>query len=272
MLPPTTEKLQKVLARRGLGSRREIEQWIIEGRVEINNRTAQLGDRASATDTLKVNGRVLPTLTAEQQPAQVLCYHKPVGEICTRSDPEGRPTVFDNLPRVHHGRWVAIGRLDINTSGLLLFTTDGELANKLMHPAQQIEREYAVRVLGKVEDEVLETLQKGVQLEDGEARFTRIREAGGDGANHWYHVVLTEGRQREVRRLWEAQGVQVSRLIRIRYGTVPLPRGLRTGHASELSPAEVRRLLQAAGIIQASPPPLSRSSGPPRKQRGRNHS
>lgn len=243
-----TEKLQKVLARAGLGSRREMETWIVDGRVIVNGKTATLGDRVGVNDQIKVDGKALSPVQAAGTERRAIIYHKPVGEVCTRSDPEGRPTVFDSLPRLRNGRWVGVGRLDLNTSGLLLFTTDGELANRLMHPSHQIEREYAVRVLGEVSPEIIANLQSGVELEDGTAHFDSIRDAGGEGANHWYHVVLTEGRSREVRRLWESQGVVVSRLIRVRYGTVALPRRLRVGHFEDLPPADLNELLHSVGL------------------------
>lgn len=242
-----SEKLQKVLARIGIGSRREIERWIEQGRVSINRKPAKLGDRVEPHQIIRIDGRVIPRAkTAPDR--RVLVYHKPAGEVCTRSDPQGRPTVFDRLPKLHGGRWVVVGRLDINTTGLLLVTTDGELANRLMHPSQDIDREYAVRVFGGVDHQKLHQLKTGVNLEDGPARFDAIRDAGGAGRNHWYHVTLKEGRRREVRRLWEAVGVTVSRLIRIRYGPVRLPRGLRAGHWQELDRAPVAALLGAAGL------------------------
>ena len=250
------ERLQKILARAGLGSRREIEDWIRAGRVAVNGRTARLGDQAGPRDRITIDGRPVRLQPAERR---VILYHKPAGEVCTRRDPEGRPTVFRNLPRVKGGRWIAVGRLDLNTSGLMLFTTDGELANRLMHPSREIEREYAVRVLGQVPAEILDALQRGVQLEDGPARFESITDAGGEGANHWYHVVLKEGRYREVRRLWEAAGVTVSRLIRIRFGPVRLPRNLRTGHWRELGGRELDALLAAAGLAPARRRPVART-------------
>src|SRR6266566_1837667 len=196
-----SEKLQKVLARAGMGSRRQIEQWIEEGRVTVDGRTAAIGERVEPSAHIAIDGRVVPLTDLVPKP-RVLVYHKPEGEVCTRSDPQGRATVFDNLPTLRHGRWILIGRLDYNTSGLLLLTTDGELAHRLMHPSHEIEREYAVRVLGKVSDEMFTQLKEGVMLDDGPARFDDIADAGGTGANHWYHVILREGRNREVRRLW----------------------------------------------------------------------
>jgi 23S rRNA pseudouridine2605 synthase len=237
-----TDKIQKILAQQGLGSRREIERWITAGRISVNGRTAQLGDRASLQDILKVEGRLIPLKHAASRRVRVLMYHKPVDEICTQQDPENRRTIFQSLPVLHGARWVSVGRLDINTSGLLLVTTDGALANQLMHPSSEIEREYAVRVLGRVDDGVLSRLMTGVELDDGPAKFDVVADAGGQGANHWYHVILKEGRQREVRRLWESQGVIVSRLMRIRYGTVSLPRDLRMGRWRELTDQELTDL------------------------------
>jgi len=243
-----SEKLQKVLARAGLGSRREIEGWITQQRLIVNGKTAQLGDRVTARDDIRLDGRRIDRLKVAPTPAQVLCYHKPLGEVTSRRDPEGRKTVFERLPPLKGARWITIGRLDLNTSGLLLFTTDGELANRLMHPSHEIEREYAVRVLGKVDDEMLERLRSGVMLVDGMAKFDRIVDAGGDGANHWYHAVLHEGRNREVRRLWESQGIQVSRLMRIRFGPIVLPKGLRMGHSVLLGEEDLSNLYQLAGL------------------------
>jgi 23S rRNA pseudouridine2605 synthase len=243
------ERIQKLLAAAGLGSRREIEGWIKAKRLTINGRIAQLGDRITKADRIAVDGHVLKMLIhAQPDERRVILYHKPEGELTTRKDPEGRPTVFESLPRLRRSRWVSVGRLDTNTSGLLLFTTDGELANRLMHPSHEIEREYAVRVLGKITDEQLTALKTGVRLDDGMAKFDVIREAGGDGANHWYHVTLKEGRNREVRRLWEAVGVTVSRLIRIRYGAISLPRQLPRGAWREATADETDVLLQAAGL------------------------
>lgn len=242
------EKLQKVLARAGYGSRREMESWISAGRVRVNGGIAKLGDRVTPDDLVQVDGKKLAAQSATAVPQRVLLYNKPLGEVCTRHDPEHRKTVFDKLPEVQHARWVAIGRLDINTSGLLLFTTDGELANRLMHPSMQIEREYAVRVLGNVTPEMVQAMHKGVMLEDGLARFTDIQYFAGEGANHWYHVVLMEGRNREVRRLWESQGVKVSRLKRVRYGNVFIPSHVTVGKYYELDGKETRSLYKLAGL------------------------
>jgi 23S rRNA pseudouridine2605 synthase len=241
--PP--ERLQKLLAAAGLGSRREIESWIEAGRVTIGGRVAKLGERASVADEIAVDGRRV-ALSPSAAP-RVIAYHKPVGQLVTRSDPEGRPTVFASLPPLKGGRWVPVGRLDANSSGLLLFTDSGELANRLMHPRYGIEREYAVRVLGSLPREALEKLRDGVMLEDGRACFDRIEASdarASAGANRWYRVMLREGRKREVRRLFEAVGTTVSRLIRVRYGPVTLPRELRPGAWRELSPGTVKGLLE----------------------------
>lgn len=243
-----SEKLQKVLARAGLGSRREIEQWISAGRISVDGQVATLGDRVEVTQQIRVDGHPVTLNSTEKQICRVLAYHKPEGEVCSRRDPEGRKTVFESLPKTRNGRWVAVGRLDLNTSGLLLFTTDGELANRLMHPSQQVAREYAVRVFGEVSAAVLRNLTKGVMLDDGEARFDSVKAAGGSGANHWYHVTLQEGRNREVRRLWESQGVTVSRLTRVRYADVSLPKRLPTGSWAELPLDEVNQLRERVGL------------------------
>jgi 23S rRNA pseudouridine2605 synthase len=221
--------------------------------VKVNGKDAKLGDRVSPSDKIMVDGKKVATQEKESAGHPVLLYNKPLGEICTRNDPEGRPTVFDHLPILQHARWVSVGRLDINTTGLLLFTTDGELANRLMHPSAQIEREYAVRVMGEVTQDMLHAMQRGVMLEDGIASFTAIKYAGGEGANHWYHVVLMEGRNREVRRLWEAQGVKVSRLKRVRYGNIIIPSFVKAGKFVELPPAEVKGLYQLAGMRWKAP-------------------
>ncbi|MDG4598168.1 MAG: pseudouridine synthase [Candidatus Contendobacter sp.] len=244
------ERLQKFLARMGLGSRRQIEDWIRQGRITVNGVVAQLGGQVNGAEKIQIDGRPLQVRPFGQR-RRVLAYYKPVGEMTSRHDPEDRPTIFERLPPLRDGRWIAVGRLDLNTQGLLLLTNDGELANRLMHPSSQIEREYAVRVLGEVAPEMLKRLREGVVLEDGLARFDAIREAGGEGANHWYHVILREGRHREVRRLWESQGVTVSRLTRVRYGPVTLRRGLHPGHWDELDEAQVVELLRAVGL--ASP-------------------
>lgn len=239
-----SEKLQKVLARAGHGSRREIETLISAGRVSVDGKIATLGDRVEVTQSLKlrIDGRLINIKPVVGQICRVLAYYKPEGELCTRSDPEGRPTVFDRLPKLNGARWIAVGRLDVNTCGLLIFTTDGELANRLMHPSREVEREYAVRVFGQVDQAKLTELTRGVQLEDGPAAFKTLRFSGGEGINQWYNVTLTEGRNREVRRLWEAVGVQVSRLIRVRYGDIPLPKGLPRGGWTELDLAQTNYL------------------------------
>jgi 23S rRNA pseudouridine2605 synthase len=232
---PAAERLQKLLAAAGLGSRREIESWIEAGRVSVGGRTAKLGDRALPGDAVAVDGKVVDfSLLKEKKTPRVLLYHKPVGELVTRSDPEGRPTVFARLPP---GRWVAVGRLDFNSSGLLLLTDSGDLANRLMHPRYEIEREYEARVQGRLRDEDLQRLRTGVSLEDGFTAFTSIepvREREGTGTNRWYRVSLREGRNREVRRLFEAVGGRVSRLVRVRYGPVELPRDLPPGRWREM--------------------------------------
>ncbi|KGJ96112.1 23S rRNA pseudouridine(2605) synthase RluB [Colwellia psychrerythraea] len=234
-----SEKVQKVLARAGKGSRREMETMISEGRVSIDGRVAFLGDRITGTEQIRLDGHHVKLTAQDEDICRVLVYNKPEGEMCTRKDPEGRPTVFDRLPPLETGRWVAVGRLDINTSGMLLFTTDGELANRLMHPSQKVEREYAVRVFGEINEAMLQRLRAGVTLEDGPARFQKITYRGGEGRNHWFHVVLSEGRNREVRRLWESQEVQVSRLIRVRYGDMEMQRQLPMGGWRELALKEV---------------------------------
>lgn len=242
-----SEKIQKVLARVGLGSRRAMEEWIDAGRVSVNGQLATLGDRIEEGDELRVDGRVVAFSTEEESVRRVILYYKPEGEVCTRTDPSGRPTVFDALPKLQDQRWVAIGRLDINSQGLLLFTTDGDLANRMMHPSSNIEREYAVRVHGQVGEANLDALRNGVMLVDGEAKFDEIVDRGGEGTNHWYHVVLREGRKREVRRMWETQGVQVSRLIRVRYGEIHLPRSLKAGRWIELDKDSIDRLAESCG-------------------------
>ena len=254
------EKIQKVLARAGFGSRRELEGWIKDGRVMINGRVATIGDRVSADDALLVDGKKVNPKSAVTDIQRVMLYNKPEDEICSRKDPEGRRSVFDRLPKIVHGRWVAIGRLDLNTSGLLLFTTDGELANRLMHPSSNIDREYAVRVMGDVEPEHIKNMHQGVMIDDHLCRFTDIRYFAGDGANRWYHVVLMEGRNREVRKLWESQGLRVSRLKRVRYGPIFIPSKVKKGDYYELPRDEMRLLYQAVNLpLNAKPKRLAPS-------------
>lgn len=243
------ERLQKLLASAGHGSRRGIEEWIRAGRITINDRVAVLGDRASLSDQIRLDGRPLD-LGGQRESVEVLIYHKPVGEVTTRADPEGRPTVFERLPPPRSGRWIVVGRLDVNTSGLLLFTNDGELAHRLMHPSSEIEREYRVRLRGSPPPAVLEQLRRGVELEDGPARFDRIEAESTEGSHSWYRVCLHEGRNREVRRLFEQVGFEVSKLSRVRYGTCQIPDDLRPGATRELDPrsvADLRRLISAPG-------------------------
>jgi 23S rRNA pseudouridine2605 synthase len=263
------ERLQKLLARIGLASRREIEEWIRNGRITLNGAYAKLGDRYKFGDRVTVNGRVVDFDGRAEEPTRVLLYHKPIGEVVTRRDPEGRPVIFTQLPRPTRGRWIAIGRLDINTQGLLLVTTNGELANRLMHPSREIPREYAVRVLGNIEDRLLDRLTQGVDLEDGPASFESITAAGGEGANRWFHVMLREGRNRIVRRLWDSQGVTVSRLIRIRFANIELPPRLRARTFMELPQEQVDYLLKlvdltpeaAQSAVAANNKPTSSHSG-----------
>ena len=244
--PVAGEKLQKVLARTGLGSRREMETWIQSRRIEVNGKIATLGDRVDDKARISVDGKPLDRAPAQQ--TRCILYHKPTGEVCTRDDPQGRRTVFQRLPKLKTGRWISIGRLDFNTSGLLLFTTDGELANALMHPSSNIEREYMVRVMGEWNEDMLQRLREGVMLEDGIARFADIQDGGGDGINHWFYVVLMEGRNREVRRLWESQGLTVSRLKRVRYGDVFIPSRVKQGQWVELDHKEVKSLYRLADL------------------------
>ncbi|NKB38192.1 MAG: pseudouridine synthase [Gammaproteobacteria bacterium] len=239
---PAAERVQKALARAGIGSRRQIEGWIKEGRIKINGKTAIPGAHVSSKDKIKFDNRIVRFSESGQEKTKVLAYYKPVGEICARSDPKHKKTVFDKLPKLSNGRWINIGRLDINTIGLLLFTNNVELANRLMHPSSQVEREYAVRVLGEVSNKQLQAMLKGVRLDDGYARFSDIVDSGGEGANHWYHVVLMEGRNREVRRLWESQGVKVSRLMRVRFGSYILPRSKHPGEFWNLNESDIKAL------------------------------
>ncbi|SFM24977.1 23S rRNA pseudouridine(2605) synthase RluB [Marinobacter zhejiangensis] len=228
------ERLQKLLSRAGLGSRRAIEALIDEGRIKVNGEVAAMGQKATAADRIEMDGRRVQLEAAAEVVRRVLVYNKPEGEVTSRKDPEGRPTVFDQLPRLKEQRWIAVGRLDINTTGLMLFTTDGELANRLMHPSSEVDREYAVRIFGEVDEAMIQRLKDGVLLDDGMGRFTDITPAGGSGLNRWFHVTLMEGRNREVRRLWESQGVRVSRLKRVRYGPIFLPSRLSIGRWEEL--------------------------------------
>ncbi len=240
-----SEKLQKVLARAGFGSRREIETWISQGRIKVNGKVAEIGARVSDEDKIIVDGKKLAPQKKIRLDRRVLLYNKPEDEICTRKDPEGRPTVFDKLPPLKHGRWVSIGRLDINTSGLLLFTTDGELANRLTHPSSMVEREYAVRVMGEVTPQMVQSMHEGIIIDDHLCRFTDIQFYAGEGINQWYHVVIMEGRNREVRKLWETQGLKVSRLKRVRFGPIFIPSSVKRGEFQELSKNEIDKLAKS---------------------------
>jgi len=242
------ERLQKVLADAGLGSRREIEQWIRDGRVKCNGRTARLGERANPEDRIEVDGRPVGQKRLAGRERLAILYNKPEGEVVTRKDPEGRRTVFNRLPRLPRGRWITVGRLDVNSAGLLLFTNDGELANRLMHPRYGIDREYAVRVHGEVTPEMVHQLVNGVELEDGKTRFEDVVESGGEGQNRWFHVVIMEGRKREVRRMWEAVGAVVSRLKRVRYGPIILDSAVKAGQWRELTKEERKALLAAVDM------------------------
>ena len=245
-----SERIHKVLARAGLGSRRAVERLLVDGAIRVNGEVAAVGAALDRDDRLQIEGRHYRVVMRPARRARWLRYHKPEGQVSTRSDPEGRPTVFDPLPRLREagGRWVSLGRLDVNTSGLMLFTDDGSLANALTHPSAGIEREYAVRVRGPLDAETLERLTTGVLLDDGEAKFDRIIDAGGQGANHWYHVILHEGRRNEVRRIWEAVGCQVARLTRVRFGPITLPRHIRPGRFEDLPAEDVRALQDLAGL------------------------
>lgn len=251
-----SERLHKVLAQAGVGSRREMEAWIVAGRISVNGEVAQLGQLIQPTDRVKVNGRLVNLRFEALRPPRLLMYHKPEGEIVSRDDPESRPSVFAALPRLRNGRWIVVGRLDFNTSGLLLFTNSGELANKLMHPSSQLVREYAVRVLGNLSEEAKKRLLAGVELEDGAANFTSLEDVGGEGSNHWYRVALFEGRNREVRRLFEAVGCTVSRLIRVRYGPLALPPILKRGRSRELDAQEVKKLIHDLEVVRREERPI----------------
>ncbi len=260
--PEATLKLQKVLASAGLGSRREMEEWIAAGRVTVNGAPAKLGQRVGPADAVQVDGRAVRAAPAGEP--RVLLYHKPAGEIVSRHDPEGRPSVFDGLPRLRGAKWVAVGRLDFNTEGLMIFTTSGELANRMMHPRFGLEREYSVRILGELDLGQLQALHEGVALEDGVARFESVEDAGGRGANRWYRAVIKEGRKREVRRMFEALGFTVSRLIRIRFGPIALPPMLKRGRHRELPPEEVALLAPDLSVKSAG----GRETAPGERPRG----
>ena len=251
--PALEERLHKVLANAGLGSRRLLEQRIQNGEAKVNNEVATLGLSVKAGDRVELDGKLFVVMRDDAEHTQVLVYHKPEGVMTTRDDPEGRPTVFEQLPRLKGARWIAVGRLDINTTGLLLLTTDGALANALMHPSGGLEREYICRVHGEVPDEVLERLKAGVELEDGPAHFDEIGVISRSGSHSWFRVVIREGRNREVRRMWESQGFLVSRLKRVRYGNIELPRGLKRGNCEELAPDQIKALRQACGAGTAEP-------------------
>lgn len=238
-----THKLQKLLAQAGLGSRREMEELIAAGGATINGKVAAIGARAGPHDVVRVGKRTIHFKSETRLPRVVL-YHKPEGEIVSQDDPEGRPSVFDNLPQLRSSKWISIGRLDYNTSGLLIFTTDGELANRLMHPRFEVEREYTVRIMGRLTPEVAAQLTTGIELDDGLAKFDHLSDQGGEGSNRWYRVILKEGRNREVRRMFEAAGMMVSRLMRVRFGPINLPPRLKRGKWMELDEAEIKRLLE----------------------------
>jgi 23S rRNA pseudouridine2605 synthase len=237
-----SQKLQKVLAQAGLGSRRAMEQWIQEGKVTVNGTVAGIGARVSTRDVIRI-GKQLVRLSAPRRVPRVLIYHKPEGEIVSRDDPEGRASVFEQLPHVRGAKWTAVGRLDFNTGGLLIFTTSGELANRMMHPRFEVEREYAVRILGELKPDQMARLRTGLELEDGMARFDSVEDEGGEGSNHWYRIILREGRKRVVRRMFEKLGFTVSRLMRVRFGTVALPPRLKRGQLAEMPGPEVKALL-----------------------------
>jgi 23S rRNA pseudouridine2605 synthase len=258
-------KLHKVLAEAGMGSRRDMEELIVAGRVSVNGEPAHIGQRIMPTDQVRINGKPVKRKLANKPP-RVLLYHKPTGEIVSHADPEGRPSVFDKLPPMKTAKWLAVGRLDFNTEGLLMLTTSGDLANRFMHPRYSVEREYAVRVVGELAEGMRQKLLHGVELEDGPANFLRIRDGGGEGTNHWYHVALAEGRNREVRRMFEAAGLMVSRLIRTRHGPISLPKGLKRGRWEELEDNQVRALMASVGLKAPTEERGSRNSAPERKQ------
>jgi 23S rRNA pseudouridine2605 synthase len=258
-------KLHKVLAEAGMGSRRDMEELIVAGRVSVNGEPAHIGQRIMPTDQVRINGKPVKRKLANKPP-RVLLYHKPTGEIVSHADPEGRPSVFDKLPPMKTAKWLAVGRLDFNTEGLLMLTTSGDLANRFMHPRYSVEREYAVRVVGELAEGMRQKLLHGVELDDGPANFLRIRDGGGEGTNHWYHVALAEGRNREVRRMFEAAGLMVSRLIRTRHGPISLPKGLKRGRWEELEDNQVRALMASVGLKAPTEDRGSRNSAPERRQ------
>ena len=264
--PASGDRLQKFLADQGVGSRRDIETRIAAGQVSVNGETAVLGQRVQPGDVVRIGGRGYKVSATARLP-RVLLYHKPEGEISSREDAKGRPTVFEHLPRIRGGKWVAVGRLDINSCGLMLLTSSGDLANRLMHPRFEVEREYAVRTLGQLDSLQAGKLLKGVELEDGTARFASLLDAGGEGSNHWYRVVIREGRKREVRRMFEAVGLMVSRLMRVRFGPVELPSHIKRGALHELAPEEVAKLMHWAGLPAEMPVPVQKRPGAARKPR-----
>jgi len=258
-------KLHKVLAEAGMGSRREMEELIVAGRVSVNGEPAHIGQRIMPTDQVRINGKPVKR-KLQNKPPRVLLYHKPTGEIVSHADPEGRPSVFDKLPPMKTAKWLAVGRLDFNTEGLLMLTTSGDLANRFMHPRYSVEREYAVRVVGELAEGMRQKLLHGVELDDGPANFLRIRDGGGEGTNHWYHVALAEGRNREVRRMFEAAGLMVSRLIRTRHGPISLPKGLKRGRWEELEDNQVRALMASVGLKAPTEEKGGRGAAPERRQ------
>jgi 23S rRNA pseudouridine2605 synthase len=263
--PTGGERLQKFLAEQGAGSRRDMEARIAAGQVSVNGETATLGQRVRPGDLVRFGGRGYKVPAASRLP-RVLLYHKPEGEISSRDDAKGRTTVFERLPRIRGGKWVAIGRLDINSCGLMILTSSGDLANRLMHPRFEVEREYAVRTLGELDSLQAGKLLEGVELDDGPARFASLLDGGGEGSNHWYRVIICEGRKREVRRLFEAVGLMVSRLMRVRFGPVNLPPHLKRGALHELAPDEVAKLMHWANLPVDAPPPVQKRPGAPRKR------
>jgi 23S rRNA pseudouridine2605 synthase len=258
-----SEKLQKILARAGFGSRRSVEPLIAEGLVKVNGRVAKLGDRATEDDRIMVKDRLVKESRLEKQPTKVILYNKPEGRICTRSDEKGRDTIFEQLPRIFNGRWISIGRLDLNTSGLMILTNNGELANRMMHPSYEMEREYTVRVFGEVTDDTIKKMLKGITLEDGVARFTNIQKMkqADEGQNKWFKVTLKQGKYREVRRIWESQGHPVSRLHRMRYGLFTIPKNLRKGKTEELSWKQVNQLLSSVQLAEEARPDMRSQQG-----------